>query len=338
MSHASRLLRFASIAALAAGAAGCDAQSMFKPAGPAARTLSHVGWFVLLTFAAATLVTWALLAWVAMRRRGTLAEHEPIDADSGMNWILIGGFGIPVLVLAVVFILALRTMSAFPMEHAHGDPEIRVTGHQWWFEVEYRMGGTDHWVSTATEIHIPVGRPIDIALATADVIHSFWVPPLHGKVDLVPGMVNHIRIQADREGRYPGECAEYCGMQHANMKLYVVAEPAEQFSRWLDAERQPAITPATDQARAGQQIVIQGACALCHTVRGTPALGTVGPDLTHLANRETLAGGMLPNNIANLHAWVTHAQSLKPGAEMPDLNQFTGDQLHDVVAYLRTLR
>jgi cytochrome c oxidase subunit 2 len=178
---------------------------------------------------------------------------------------------------------------------------------------------------------------VDIALATADVIHSFWVPPLHGKVDLVPGMVNHIRIQADQPGRYPGECAEYCGMQHANMKLYVVAEPPERFERWLEAQRRPANPPDTDQARAGQQVVVEGACALCHTVRGTPALGTVGPDLTHLASRQTIAGGMLPNNIANLHAWVTHAQSLKPGAEMPDLNQFTGDQLHALVAYLRTL-
>jgi cytochrome c oxidase subunit 2 len=337
MSRATRLLRLVIVAVVPAAAAACDSQSMFKPAGPAARTLSHVGWFVLLTFAAATLITWALLAWVALRRRGTLTEHDPVHAEGGMNWIVIGGFAIPAFVLAIVFIVALRTMAAFPMHHAHGDPQIRVTGRQWWFQVEYRMGNASEWMSTATEIHIPVGRPVEIELATADVIHSFWVPPLHGKVDLVPGMVNHIRLQADRPGRYPGECAEYCGKQHANMKLYVIAEPVEQFNRWLDAQRQPAEEPMTDEVRSGQQIVVQGSCALCHTVRGTPALGRVGPDLTHLASRQTIAGGMLPNNIANLHAWVTHAQSLKPGAEMPDLNQFTGDQLHDLVAYLRTL-
>jgi cytochrome c oxidase subunit II len=164
------------------------------------------------------------------------------------------------------------------------------------------------------------------------------VPQLHGKVDLVPGMVNHIRLQADAPGVYRGECAEYCGVQHAHMILYVIAEPDDRFDAWLAAQRQPATTPASDAATRGKRHFETRACALCHTVRGTPALGSVGPDLTHVASRGTIAGGMLPNHIANLHAWATHAQSLKPGAQMPDIAQFRGDELHDLVEYLRTLR
>jgi cytochrome c oxidase subunit 2 len=339
MRHTPLLRRLVSIGvgAAALALAACGSQSAFRPAGPAARSLSHLGWFVLITFLITTAVMWVLIPWVGYRRRGTLAEHEPVDADGGFSWILIGGFAVPAAVLAVIFVVTLQNMSAFPMHHAEGDPQIKVIGHQWWFEVEYLMGGLDQRVKTATEIHIPVGHPIDIALETRDVIHSFWVPQLHGKVDLVPGMVNHLRLQADRPGVYRGECAEYCGVQHAHMVLYVIAEADDTFQEWLAAQRQPASAPGTQAAIRGRKQFETKACALCHTVRGTPALGSVGPDLTHVASRGTIAGGMLPNNIANLHAWATHAQSLKPGSEMPDITQFRGDELHDLVEYLRTL-
>jgi cytochrome c oxidase subunit 2 len=324
----------------AVAAAACGAQSTFQPGGPAARSLSHLGWFVLITFLITTAVMWILIGWVGYRRRGTLSEHAPVDVDTngGFSWILIGGIAVPAAVLAVIFVVTLKNMSAFPLHHAEGDPQIRVVGHQWWFEVEYLMGGLPQRVKTSTEIHIPVGHPIDIALETRDVIHSFWVPQLHGKVDLMPGMVNHVRLQADQPGVYRGECAEYCGMQHAHMILYVIAEPEEQFAAWLEGQRQPAAVPASDAAIRGRHQFETRACALCHTVRGTPALGSVGPDLTHVASRGTIAGGMLPNNIANLHAWATHAQSLKPGAQMPDITQFSGEELHQLVEYLRSLR
>ena len=315
-------------------------QSAFNPGGPAALTLSHLGWFVVITFLITTGVMWALIGWVGYRRRGTLAEHAPIDAGGGIRWILIGGFGIPAAVLAVIFITTLSTLAAFPMERGEvaPNPQIRVTGHQWWFEVEYLMGGLDQRVRSATEVHIPVGQPIDVALETRDVIHSFWVPELHGKVDLIPGMTNHIRLEASRPGVYRGECAEYCGMQHAHMIVYVVAQQPADFQAWLQAQREPAAAPATDQARAGQQVFDQSACALCHTVHGTPALGSVGPDLTHVGSRMAIAGGSLQNNIANRNAWVIHAQSLKPGSQMPDMTQLTGPQLHQVAAYLESLK
>lgn len=324
---------------LASGAgSACGARSIFHAAGPAAQSLASLGWFVLATFGATTVIMWALIWWVAYRRRGTLAEHAPVHVEGGVRWILIGGFAVPAAVLAIVFVVTLQSMSAFPLEHASGDPQIHVYGHRWWFEAEYRIGNSDQWFKTATELHIPTGRPVVIALETRDVIHSFWVPELHGKVDLMPGQVNQISIQADAPGTFGGQCAEFCGKNHANMRLVVVADAPQDFDRWLAQQRQRAAAPGTDSAARGKQLVEQTACAMCHTIRGTPALATVGPDLTHVGSRSRIAGGMLANNIANLHAWVTHAQSLKPGAAMPDLTQYNGDDLHAIVDYLRSLQ
>jgi cytochrome c oxidase subunit II len=333
-----RILRAVVIAVLASLHVSCGDRSIFDPASPGARLLSWLGWFVLITFLVTTAVMWVLIVVVARRRRGTLAEHAPPDAEGGLHWVLIGGFAIPAAVLATIFVLTLQTMSALPVHAPHGAPDIVVRGQRWWFEVQYRIGSHEQWVTTATEIHVPVGEPVQIALESRDVIHSFWVPELHGKVDLVPGMTNHIRLQADVPGRFGGQCAEFCGKQHAKMRLAVVAEPREQFDRWLAAQRQPAALPSSPSALRGRELFERGACALCHTVRGTPALGTVGPDLTHLAGRETIAGGSLANTTANLHAWIVHAQSLKPGAQMPDLTSYTGAQLHDLVAYMQDLR
>jgi cytochrome c oxidase subunit 2 len=193
-------------------------------------------------------------------------------------------------------------------------------------------------VTTANEIHIPAGRAIDIDLASSDVIHSFWVPELHGKVDLIPGMTNRIRVEADHPGTYRGQCAEFCGAQHAHMILLVIAETPEKFEQWLAEQRQPAATPATEQHVLGQQLFESRPCLLCNTIRGTLANGRVGPDLTHLGSRRMIAANMLENNTANLAAWVTHARSLKPGTVMPDVTQFDGEELQSIVGYLQHLR
>ncbi|HEX6212647.1 MAG TPA: cytochrome c oxidase subunit II [Methylomirabilota bacterium] len=305
--------------------------------GPAGERLARLGWPVLITFLIVTAVMWGLLFWVAVRRRGTLAEHAPPDTGGGLGWVLVGGFAIPVVILAVFFVMTLRSLAAFPMPRHADDPEIRVTGLRWWWDVEYLGMPVHLQVRSPNEIHIPVGRPVDIALESHDVIHSFWVPRLHGKVDLVPGMTNRIRVQADRPGIYRGRCAEYCGLQHAHMLFDVIAHPEDEFREWLAAQRQPARTPGSPSAREGQRLFMASACVLCHTVRGTPAQGRVGPELTHLASRRRIAGGMLWNRRADLQAWVTHAQSLKPGAQMPDLAHFTGDELNALVDYLQSL-
>jgi cytochrome c oxidase subunit 2 len=179
---------------------------------------------------------------------------------------------------------------------------------------------------------------VDLELISRDVIHSFWIPKLHGKVDLVPGLTNSIRIEADHAGTYDGECGEFCGVQHAHMRLRVVAEEPKAFMQWLDAQRSDAVPPRGDLAIAGKRIFEQGPCALCHTVRGTAAHGDVGPDLTHFGSRKKFAGDSIENNTANLSAWITHAQSLKAGAQMPDMTFFTGTELRQLTAYLQGLQ
>jgi cytochrome c oxidase subunit 2 len=169
-------------------------------------------------------------------------------------------------------------------------------------------------------------------------MHSFWIPALHGKVDLIPGHTNYIRLEASQAGSYTGQCAEFCGAQHAHMRLLVVVQEPEEYSAWLDAQRKPGSDPRTSDEIAGKETFLAGSCVMCHTVRGTIAGGRVAPDLTHFGSRRMIASDSFPNNDAYLEAWITHAQSLKPAAQMPDLTQFSGEQLHDLVAYLRQLQ
>jgi cytochrome c oxidase subunit II len=319
---------------------GCvQAQSTLEPAGPAAQTISDLSWFVYLLFTAVALVMWGLLWWVAVRRRGTFDEHEPVDVEGGRSWILIGGLGIPFVVLAVIFVMSQQVMmQSMPHGGEISAPEIRLVGHQWWWEVQYVGGTPDNHFATANEIHIPVGKTVQLELASNDVIHSFWVPNLSGKVDLIPGHTNRMQLRADKPGVYQGKCAEYCGTQHATMRIIVVAEPANEYETWRAQQLKPASTPGTPEEFRGQELFMSRACVLCHTVRGTLARGGVAPDLTHLASRRGLAANTLTNDKANLAAWAIHAQSLKPGAKMPNVVQFSGEELQYLVSYLAQLR
>ncbi len=315
------------------------ARSVLAPAGPAARILAELGWPLLIAFLITAAVMWGLLLWVALRKTGTFDAHAPSDAGGGLGWVIIGGFIVPGVAFTASFVATIGVLRGFPVEHEQAlAPEIRVVGRQWWWQVEYRGPRLADRFVTANEIHIPIGRPVDIELATADVIHSFWVPRLHGKVDLVPGMKNTIRIEATQVGVYPGACAEFCGLQHAGMRFLVVAEGADEYQRWLERQRRPAIAMTDPQAARGESVFMRAACPMCHAVAGTAALATVGPDLTHLASRSTLGAGWVPKDIATLHAWVMNAPSLKPGTRMPALTQLTGPELHDLVAYLEALR
>ena len=320
---------------------GCQrTQSTLYPEGPAADKIAHLSWLMLILFLAITVGMWILLTWAMSRRRGTLEEHEPVDVGGGQGWVAWGGLAFPTAVLCVLFILGLKLMASFPVHDVHHHdlhPEIAIIGRQWWWEVQY-LGATAQQFTTANEIHIPVGQPVDIELRSLDVIHSFWVPSLHGKVDLIPGHPNFIRIQADHPGVYSGTCAEYCGAQHAHMRLVVVAQQPSDYEAWVQGQRQSAAEPTTEEARRGEQTFMAGPCSNCHQVRGTRAGGRIAPDLTHIASRLNIAANSYPNNDAYLEAWITHAQSLKPGAAMPNLTQFNGQQLRDVVAYLRQLR
>jgi cytochrome c oxidase subunit 2 len=322
-------------------AIGQTAQSTYNSHGPAADKIANLSWLMTIVFLLVTVIMSVLIAWAAKRRRGTLAEHAPVDAGGGQKWIAVGGLAIPLAILTVIFVLGLNLLAQFPIhgpQHHAMKSDILIVGHQWWWEVHYLNDQTGLEVTTANEIHIPVNRPMNIELESADVMHSFWIPALHGKVDLIPGHPNYVRIEASETGNFAGECAEYCGAEHARMRLLVVAQQPDEYAAWLEQQRKPAAEPASAAAMAGEQDFLAGACIMCHQIRGTVSGGRVAPDLTHIASRQFIAANSYPNDDAHLEAWITHAQSLKPEAEMPDLTQFSGEQLRDIVAYLRQLK
>lgn len=338
-----RMRRLAFLIPVALLLTGCeDLQSTFNAQGPAARRIAHLSWAMTITFVAATVIMWALIGWAAATRRGSLDEHEPIDAGGGQQWITFGGLLFPLVSLCIIFVLGLKLLASFPLHDPMNQvaitPDIQIIGHQWWWEVHYLNPQPDLRFTTANEIHIPAYRPVTIALESQDVIHSFWVPALHGKVDMIPGHENYIRIEASQPGRYVGQCAEFCGEQHAHMRILVIAQSPDEYKAWEEQQLKAAAEPTTPDAQAGQHIFVSGSCSMCHTVRGTLAGGHVAPDLTHIASRQMIAANSFPNNTAYLEAWITHAQSLKPGAKMPDLTQFSGVQLRQLVAYLQQLK
>jgi cytochrome c oxidase subunit 2 len=247
-----------------------------------------------------------------------------------MRWTVSLATACTVAVLLVLLGLDISVSRATTAAPGRDALRVVVTGHQWWWEIRY--GG----VVTANEIHVPVGRTVVLELRSNDVIHSVWPISLSPKLDEIPGKNNSLSLRAERPGVFRGQCAEYCGHQHAKMAFLVVAEPAGSFERWLQAQREPAAPPADDLARRGQQVFLS-TCALCHTVAGTPASGRAGPDLTHLAGRATIAAGTLPNTRGNLAGWILDPQAIKPGAYMPP-SQLAPPDLHAVVAYLETLR
>ena len=328
---------------------GCTTlQSTDNTHGPAAHSIAGLSYSMSITFVITTLVMWALLAFALKRNRGSLQEHMPIDVGGGQTWVAIGGLAVPLLVLSVFFFLGLDLLAKFPIHGDHGamnmgaaaaksKPDILIIGHQWWWEVHY-LGAANEQVITANEIHIPAHRPVNIELRSADVNHAFWVPSLHGKVDLLPGEVNFIRIEASEPGEYSGQCAEYCGKQHANMHILLIAQEPAIFEDWLANQRKPAVQPANADTSQGEQAFLAGPCSQCHTVRGTPAAGRFGPDLTHIGSRREIGANSFPYSNAYLEGWITDAQSLKPGCKMPNITQYNGTQLRSVVAYLRQLQ
>ena len=313
--------------------------SALDPRGPAAARIAEL-WWVMFAVAAAVylvVVTFLVLAMLRRRRREPAATTpDAIDAPERRRAmvLIIGGAGITALVLAVVFAFTLRTILELrPPTLSPAELTVRVTGRLWWWEITY----PGHDVVTANELHIPTGRQVRLELTSADVIHSLWVPNLQGKTDLIPGKTNVMWIRADRPGVSRGQCAEYCGIQHTNMALLVVAEPPAAFERWLDAQRRPAAAPADPSTLAGQGVFLGRDCAYCHAVRGARTVGLLGPDLTHLASRRTIAAATLPNTRDNLARWITDPQAVKPGNKMP-ATRLDGEQLDALLAYLESLR
>jgi cytochrome c oxidase subunit 2 len=287
------------------------------------------------------LVMAGLFAAVLRRRRnadeltvdtGKHHESAPLVTRALAAWAILIGIGLMALTVASFF--TDRSNAAITR-----DPQlsVKVTGNQWWWDVQYSFADTSKSIRTANELHLPVGVRAEVTLESNDVIHSFWIPNLAGKQDLIPGRVTDIQLVPRKTGLYRGQCAEFCGVQHAHMALDVTVESKAEFLRWAAAQLQPAPAPRTPLELAGYRYITTRECSVCHNLSGTPASASVGPDLTHFASRRSIAAGTLPMNKGNLYGWVADPQSQKPGTKMPTIG-LSPDELHAVVAYLQRLK
>ena len=321
---------------LTASLTGCgNKQSTLAPQSDQARQIDHLWWGML---AAASVVfggavAMLVLGWLRRNKRGwpLVGERE------GFSTGLVVAFGVVVPIIALVALFAIANIGVLKVTSAPAKGATRLTidviGRQWFWDVRYP--GTNAF--TANEIHIPVRTPVRIVATTADVIHSFWVPELNRKIDTIPGKANTVEIYADRTGQYRGQCAEFCGLQHAHMGMMVYADTPSEYRAWIADMARPAYPPTTPDQKRGEQVFMSNQCSSCHTIAGTPAQGRIGPNLTHMATRATLAALTIPNRRSDLTHWIANPQDVKPGNRMPGLNLSDAD-VQAVASYLEGLR
>jgi cytochrome c oxidase subunit 2 len=322
-------------------------QSVTDPAGPQSAHINSLWWFMLVVSTVVFILVIAFLFLSISRKHSETAAMDwttqpqtdaVIYSEPGKRTAVLIATTITIIILFAFLVdsfLVGRGMTA-ELERKQG-VSIEVTGHQWWWEVRYMNVDASSIFTTANEIHIPVGVPVTFTLKATDVIHSFWVPNLSGKKDLIPGKVATIWFQADKPGVYRGQCAEYCGYQHAHMALWVIAEPREQFKAWQLSQIQSAPAPTTTSQQRGQQVFLSSTCVMCHAINGTPAGSNIGPNLTHLASRNTIAAATLQNDRDHLALWVSDSQKIKPGNRMPP-NNLAPDDLQSLLDYLQSLK
>jgi cytochrome c oxidase subunit 2 len=318
-------------------------QDVLRPAGPQAAAVRELWHVLLLVCALVFAIVLAVLALVLHRRpRATAADapaapDQPGDADERRARRVVAGAvagsGLLLVFLIVVSFVTDRALARLSLD---GALRIEVTGNQWWWDVRYDDEQPSRIFFTANELVLPVGRPVVLSLRSSDVIHSFWLPALHGKKDLIPGRTAQLALRADQPGVYRGQCAEFCGTQHSFMALQVRAVVPAEYEAWAAQQRQPAAEPAGALAQRGRTLFLSGTCVMCHAVQGTDAAARKGPDLTHLAGRSTLAAGTLPNSEQDLARWIRDPQHYKPGVNMP-ASDLPEDDLRALVAYLRGL-
>jgi cytochrome c oxidase subunit 2 len=324
--HPQRRRRIAAVTvpvAVAVTTTACD-RGALAPRGPGAHRILDLFSWSFWTAAVVTVVVLSLLAYALFHGRA----DEPGGRPLGTGFVTVGGLVVPTVVLMAMMVLTFVSLAGFDDDGEAGTT-IEVTGHQYWWELYYPEADA----VSANEIHVPVGEPVELVLTSDDVLHSIWVPELAGKLDLVPGRVNRLVLQADEPGVYRGQCAEYCGLQHARMGLLVIAQERDDYEAWLAGIAEPA---AVDDPEA-EAVFERNACAGCHTIRGTPADGQVGPDLTHVGSRRTLAAGSIENERGPLGGWISNAQDIKPGARMPPIPILTGEELLTLLDYLESL-
>jgi len=318
------------------------AGSIFDTAGTQAERIAQLTWFLIIVSAVTYLLV-LVATGIAMRRARTRRLREQVaDTRPDTESRLARNIGIATiattLILLVYVTATARTGKAIAWPTDAQQPlTVEVTGRQWWWQFRYRDSVPSNWLTTSNELHIPVGRPVRVILLSNDVIHSFWIPELHGKQDVIPGHRNTTWIQADRPGVWKARCAEFCGFQHAKMAFDVVAESPERFNQWYVRQLASAQPPTDSAAKRGEAVFLQRTCVMCHAINGTPAGSNVGPELTHIASRPSIAAGTLPNTRENLERWILNPQLIKPGARMPP-NALSPADMNALLDYLETLK
>ena len=315
---------------------GCGGnQSALDAHGAAAVHLKHLIVGIVAICSAIWMLVMIVLIWAIARSKAERPAPNPAR-DRRLTSIVTAAVGVTVVIISGLTIASFATTRAISEAHA-GDLTIKINGQQWWWQVTYIDPDPNRSFVTANEVHIPVGRNVRLQLEAGDVIHSFWVPSLAGKQDLIPGRVNELTIRTDRPGVYRGQCAEFCGLQHSHMAALVIAESAEDYKRWAEAQRQQGAVSTDQEAEAGKAVFMSKPCAACHTIRGTDAAGTTGPDLTHVGGRQTIAAGLFETTRGSLAAWIADPQTLKPGNNMPMVT-LSSDELRQVSAYMASLK
>ena len=302
--------------------------SVLAPASAEAAALTEVAWVLIVGAAAIAALTLGLAALALRRRR----REVPIA------WWTIGGIVFPTVVLAALLVYDIWRTPRTDRAADENALVIAVTGRMWWWDIRYADPASGRTIRVANELRVPIGRPVRLALASSDVIHSFWVPELGGKVDMVPGRILPLRFSAERAGIYRGQCAEFCGEQHARMALHVVAVAPAEFDRWLAGQASDAPAPSSASLQAGRQAFLEHGCSACHDVRGVAVGSERGPDLSHVGSRLHLGAGVLANGPGAPAKWITGVQALKPGAHMPAANSIDAATLSALSAYLSSLR
>jgi cytochrome c oxidase subunit 2 len=324
--------RFAALLAATPVPAFAGIQSALDPKGVDAAKIAEISWVIFVGGGLIFLVVMALLA-VA------LLGPPSVRASLGRYpWIIGGGIAFPVVVLTALLIYSFLANTKMVRAGVPGAVQIQVIGERWWWRVLYLDNQGRTIVETANDIRIPARTPVEFLLTSDNVIHSFWVPNLAGKTDMIPGRVNTLAVRANETGIFRGQCAEYCGAQHAKMAFHVGAYAVEDFEAWLAWQTRPAREPDTPMLVRGKQLFLSNACIECHVIRGTPANGKLGPDLTHVGSRLSIAAGILPNNIGSLAGWIAGSQHIKPGNHMPSFGELPPEDLRAIAAYMESLK
>ena len=328
---------------MAALAACGGPQNALDSAGVQAGRLESLWWIFFWVCSAVYVIVMAILVIAFFRNKradeNTSPELRPDQSrEARAGNIIKGAVGVSLIILFTLMVLSFRTGRAInSLSYAESPIEIQITGNQWWWDVEYRDPVPSMNIRTANELHLPVGRPVKLNLQSTDVIHSFWLPNMHGKIDLIPGYKTTFFFQPDEVGTYFGQCAEFCGYQHAKMRFAVTVESQEDYEKWAAAQRQVPPPPADPIQQRGQQIFLTSVCTQCHAVAGTTANARVGPDLTHVATRHYIAAASMHNVHDHLKTWITDPQRIKPGVRMP-MNNYAEEDLNALVTYLENLK